>query len=66
MYRLLFIIASFCTIAGCALGPDYERPKVDDPEAFRAQLNSRIDEASLADLGWWDLFQDARLKTHIR
>lgn len=66
MHRLLFIIASFCILAGCALGLDYERPVVDDPEAFRAQLDSGVDKVSLADLGWWDLFQDARLKTLIR
>ena len=66
IYRLLFIIASFCTIAGCTLGPDHERPVVDDPQAFRVQPGSRADEASLADPGWWDLFQDAHLKTLIR
>jgi len=39
---------------------------VDDPEAFRAQLDSGAEKVSLADLGWWDLFQDVHLKALIR
>ncbi len=60
------IMALVFLLAGCALGPDYERPVVDDPEAFRAQLGPGADTVSLADLGWWDLYQDAHLKTLIR
>lgn len=66
MRGLHFIITIFSILAVCALGPDYERPVVDDPQAFRAQLDSGADTVSLADLGWWDLFQDAHLKTLIR
>lgn len=66
MRGILLIMAFFSLFVGCALGPDYERPVVDDPEAFRAQLDSGADTVSLGDLGWWDLFQDAHLKTLIR
>lgn len=61
-----FIITVFSILAGCALGPDYERPVVDEPQAFRAQTDAQPDEPSLADLGWWDLFQDVHLKALIR
>jgi multidrug efflux system outer membrane protein len=62
----VFIMAIFSILAGCALGPDYERPLVAEPQAFRAQLGSGAAEPSLADLGWWELFQDAHLQSLIR
>jgi multidrug efflux system outer membrane protein len=50
-------------LAGCALGPDYQRPPVAEPPRFRGQATAEA--ASLADLPWWEIFQDATLKNLI-
>jgi outer membrane protein, multidrug efflux system len=55
-------------LAGCAVGPDYQRPAVDTPAAFRpAGSDSRDLRAtnSLAELGWWRLTEDDVLRAHI-
>jgi outer membrane protein, multidrug efflux system len=43
---------------GCAIGPDYERPELPAPPAFR---DAPAEAASLADLPWWEVFRDATL-----
>ena len=55
-----------CTIAtllgACAVGPDYVRPKVDAPSAFRfepTQVSATVDTA------WWKRFDDPVLDAHI-
>ena len=51
---------------GCTIGPDYERPVVPEPETFRSESEEAIDMNSLADMPWWDLFQDEELQNLIR
>jgi multidrug efflux system outer membrane protein len=46
-------------LAGCAVGPSYKRPTVEAPSAFRGQ--DAVEDRSLADLAWWDVFHDPRL-----
>src|SRR4029453_14396667 len=43
-------------LAGCTVGPNYERPEVIVPADWR---NSPERGDSLGDLGWWELFKDA-------
>jgi multidrug efflux system outer membrane protein len=50
-------------LAGCAIGPDYKRPPVAEPPMFRGQATAEA--ASLADLPWWEVFQDIILKNLI-
>ncbi len=50
-------------LAGCAIGPDYKRPPVAEPPMFRGQATAEA--ASLADLPWWEVFQDTILKNLI-
>ena len=45
-------------VAGCALTPDYERPVLDAPEAWR---EPGADGESIANLAWWELYQDPAL-----
>ena len=52
-------------VAGCAIGPDYKRPPVTPPEAFRAQMTPG-ETASLADAPWWEAFGDPALKALIQ
>src|ERR1041385_5826260 len=48
---------------GCVVGPDYRRPAIQTPDAFRAATpTSAGDPASLADLKWWEVFKDERLQ----
>src|SRR5881628_1560321 len=48
-------------LAGCAIGPNYQRPFMTVPERYYA--DERADEArSLADVPWWDVFDDPILK----
>jgi multidrug efflux system outer membrane protein len=47
-------------LAGCAIGPDFKRPATDAPASFRDQAAQG--DRSFADLAWWDVYRDARLK----
>ena len=46
------------------VGPDYTRPSMEIPPQFRAAMTS--DAASIADLKWFDVFQDEYLQELIR
>lgn len=50
--------------AGCAVGPNYQRPPVSAPETFRGE--DAVCTNSLADLPWWKVFDDDRLQGLIR
>jgi outer membrane protein, multidrug efflux system len=55
-------------IAGCAVGPDYKRPRVETPAAYRtAETDTNAPGAapSFADLGWWEIYEDAQLKAYV-
>ena len=55
-------------LAGCAVGPDYKRPAVDTPAAYRtssAETNAPSGASSFADLGWWSVFQDPQLTAYL-
>src|SRR5262249_11420977 len=51
-------------VGGCAIGPDYKRPRVAEPPTFRGQVTTEAE--SLADAPWWEVFQDPILKTLIQ
>lgn len=53
--------------AGCTVGPDYRRPDVAVPAAFRGQAaGAPGGPDSIADLAWWKVFQDEQLQQLIR
>ena len=56
VFRFLTIL-SLCLYVGCAIGPNYKRPVVEIPEAYRGDLQEATAK-SLADLPWWEVFQD--------
>jgi multidrug efflux system outer membrane protein len=56
-------------IAGCMMGPNYHRPVVRAPTAYRDLSGSpqvQAQAASFADLPWWQVFQDPQLQQLIR
>jgi multidrug efflux system outer membrane protein len=42
-------------VAGCTVGPDYERPVVDTPASWRVDYQSAVDTANTR---WWEQFGD--------
>jgi multidrug efflux system outer membrane protein len=56
-------------VAGCAVGPNYHKPDVNAPSAFRnLPENPQVaaQAASYADLPWWEVFPDPVLQDLIR
>lgn len=51
-------------IAGCAVGPNYKRPKVNAPPTFRGSSDTVTN--SFGDLPWWEVFHDEDLHHLIR
>jgi NodT family efflux transporter outer membrane factor (OMF) lipoprotein len=56
-----------CALAGCTVGPNYQRPAVPVPPNFRAPDPLPPAQAeSLADLKWFEVFHDLQLQGLIR
>src|SRR5207249_7038401 len=54
-------------LSGCMIGPDYRRPVVMTPDAFRgASAAITPDKQSIAELKWFEVFQDEQLQELIR
>lgn len=57
--RTLFLAAAVgVALAGCKVGPDYQRPTSDIPPAFRFQIQADRDAANAE---WWRQFGDPEL-----
>ncbi|HEY2149545.1 MAG TPA: efflux transporter outer membrane subunit [Vicinamibacterales bacterium] len=76
-FRTLAAIGAVTVIAalmsGCMVGPDYKRPIVDTPGAYRtgdagdpAAAGATAAAASIADQQWSQVFEDETLQTLIR
>lgn len=64
MRRWLITVCAF-VLVGCMVGPDYVRPKVDVPAAFRNPAGE-ADAKKAVDIEWWRQFQDPALDRLIR
>ncbi len=53
-------------LAGCTVGPNYQRPKVNVPATYRGATPDQTSAASLGDQKWWTVFQDEVLQNLIR
>jgi len=54
---------------GCAVGPNYKKPKVDTPAVYRGltpEEAANPDTKSFAEQRWFDVFQDEQLKELIK
>ena len=61
--RFLLLCMLVPLAVSCALTPDYERPELDVPKDYIEQAPTGN---SVANLDWWDLFQDEQLQLLIR
>lgn len=58
MIKLHFLIISLIAVfflAGCMIGPDYERPVVDAPSLWRVDI---VEAGELSNSKWWHQFDD--------
>ena len=62
-FQNFLFLAALVVLAGCAVGPNYQRPAVNAPAQFRSTENQTTN--SFADLGWWQVFQDPQLQNLI-
>jgi multidrug efflux system outer membrane protein len=56
--RSLLVVSVTAVLAACTMGPDYKRPDVPLPDAYRSEL---AEGPSMANLDWWELFNDPEL-----
>jgi outer membrane protein, multidrug efflux system len=51
-------------LAGCTVGPNYQRPAIPAPSSFRAPEGTApsADPTSLGDLKWFEVFRDEKLQ----
>lgn len=56
-FSILTLMVAF-SLAGCMLGPDYKRPSVDTPAAWRFEEKETRDVANTV---WWEQFNDSVL-----
>jgi outer membrane protein, multidrug efflux system len=62
------VLVLMVALAGCSVGPVYQRPALDTPSAFRAASTGTVDLSatnSLADLDWWQVMNDPQLQAYI-
>lgn len=55
MLRIPVIVLGAALLAGCAIGPDYKRPTMETPQAWRA---GTADVGMVAGEKWWTVFGD--------
>lgn len=63
--RAIVAVVVAVAISGCTVGPNYKRPDVDVPTAYRA---APVDNTAspLGEAKWWTVFQDEELQNLIR
>jgi len=62
---LLLLLPLVLVLPACLVGPNYNRPKVNAPPAFRGAQGA-AEQASFADLPWWEVFRDQTLQGLIK
>ncbi len=62
--RVLMAVVGAAWLAGCAVGPNYNRPAIDSPGVFRNDTTAT--NHSFAELNWWQVYQDEALQALIR
>jgi multidrug efflux system outer membrane protein len=63
--RLNLVAISVVLSSGCAVGPNYHRPEVTTPNQYYVE-QATSEAQSMADLPWWELFNDPLLNDLIK
>jgi len=65
--RSIVLAAALAGLAGCTAGPDYVRPEVEIPAAFKEAANWKAAEPSdlLPRGNWWEVFGDPQLNALV-
>ena len=66
---LIFAILAASLMVGCVVGPNYHKPVVQPPTAYRdlrENPQAQAQAESYADLPWWQVFEDPQLQELIR
>ena len=58
------LFGALALFAGCAVGPNYRRPVVDSPPAFR--IENQTANSPYSDLNWWQVYQDPTLQALVQ
>jgi multidrug efflux system outer membrane protein len=65
--RRVSSLAGIILLTGCTVGPNYVRPSIRTPAAFRAaEPTPPSPDPTFADLKWFDVFHDEQLQKLIR
>jgi multidrug efflux system outer membrane protein len=62
------LLLGLLVLAGCAVGPDYERPTINAPTVYRTAVTDTNDLTvtnTFADLGWWEMFNDPQMTAYL-
>jgi multidrug efflux system outer membrane protein len=59
------LAAALLILPGCTVGPNYKRPNVSAPSAFRG-ASGTAQQTSLANQPWWDIFRDQALTDLVK
>lgn len=62
----LALLGMLVLLPACTVGPNYHRPPVDLPNAYRGATAVGAPAPSVGDLAWWELFEDPALQALIR
>jgi len=63
MRTTILSVAVAIALAGCMMGPNYKRPTIDTPAAYRVEVKAAAD---LINSAWWEQFQDPVLNELIK
>src|SRR5262245_59737116 len=64
-FSMVIVFPLLLLLSGCLVGPNYTRPSVDAPAAFRGSSSANSQD-SFADLPWWEIFKDEALKDLVK
>lgn len=61
--RAALMLCAIAIVSGCTVGPDYKRPSIDTPQAYRVDIKPA---GELLNTPWWEQFGDPTLNELIR
>lgn len=60
----VFSFAGLVLFAGCAVGPNYQRPAINSPSTFR--YDNAVTNVASPELDWWQVYEDETLQSLVR